>query len=163
VGTLVLLMHPQCPCSRASVAELARLLARVGDRVDTHVLVLAPANQTEHWVRSDLWRAAEALPSVRMTMDARGQEARRFGAMTSGQTLLYDGGGRLQFSGGITVSRGHEGDSVGRTALESLIAGLPAAATATPVFGCSLADPPSTVRSGSSTAGEGEHGAKATL
>jgi hypothetical protein len=119
------------------VAELARLLARVGDRVDTHVLMLAPANQTDHWVHSDLWRAAAALPGVQMAIDSRGEHARLFGSSTSGQVLLYDAGGRLQFAGGITASRGHEGGNAGRSALESLIAGSPATA-ATPVFGCSL-------------------------
>jgi hypothetical protein len=141
-STLVMLLHPQCPCSRASVAELGRLLTRVGDRVETHVVVLAPANQTEHWVRSDLWRAAAVLPGVHMRMDTNGHEARRFGSVTSGQMLLYDADGRLRFSGGITASRGHEGDSAGRSALEALIADVPAARTTTPVFGCGLIDRP---------------------
>ena len=37
----------------------------------------------------------------------------RFGAETSGQTLLYDRDGRLLFSGGTTGSRGHDGDNAG--------------------------------------------------
>jgi hypothetical protein len=57
----------------------------------------------------------------------------------SGQVLAYDGQGRLAFNGGITASRGHEGDSAGRSAVEAMLAGRRHAATAF-VFGCLLFD-----------------------
>ena len=52
-----------------------------------------------------------------MLRDDDGAEARRFGAETSGQTLLYDARGALAFSGGITGARGHAGDNAGRASL----------------------------------------------
>src|SRR5271170_186571 len=42
--TLVLLVHPQCPCTASTLEELARLLAVVPkDRLDVHALFLLPA------------------------------------------------------------------------------------------------------------------------
>src|SRR5437764_3612419 len=41
-ATLVMLAHPHCPCSRASVGELARLMAQAQDRVAAYVLFLKP-------------------------------------------------------------------------------------------------------------------------
>jgi len=73
--------------------------------------------------------------------DEDGIEARSFGAVTSGQALLYSAQGRLLFSGGITESRGHSGDNAGRSAIESLVMngseGLRTPAS-TPVYGCPL-------------------------
>jgi hypothetical protein len=89
-------------------------------------------------VRSDLWHAAENIPGVRVVRDD-GTEARRFGARVSGQVLAYSGGGRLAFNGGITGSRGHEGDNAGRSAVEAMLGGRPHAATAF-AFGCLLFD-----------------------
>src|SRR4051812_12480766 len=41
--TLVMFLHPQCPCSRASVGELERLLASLGtERVRTTVVFVGP-------------------------------------------------------------------------------------------------------------------------
>lgn len=135
---VVVALHPQCPCSRATVAELARLAARAVQPPDILALVVAGPGFDESLVRSDLWRAAERIPGVRVVRDD-GAEARRFGARVSGQVLVYDGGGRLRFNGGITGSRGHEGDNAGRSAVESMLAGRPHAATAF-VFGCLLFD-----------------------
>jgi hypothetical protein len=136
--TLVMFVHPRCPCSRASVGELALLLERSAGRAEARVVFLDPAGMDADWVKTDLWRAAAAIPGVAPVCDAGGREARIFHAATSGQTLLYDAAGRLLFHGGITVARGHAGDNPGRSALAALLAAAPASRTATPVFGCSL-------------------------
>lgn len=138
---LVVLMHPQCSCSQATVAELARLHARVGRGIDTYVLMLAPIGVASEWVDSSLRQKAAAIRGVSVVDDGDGTEARRFGAMTSGQALLYDATGRLRFSGGITGSRGHEGDNAGRDAIESLVRQQNASISSTLVFGCSLFAP----------------------
>ena len=137
--TLVLLMHPQCSCSRATLAELARLMARVQGRLDAYVLVLDPfGGRDAAWVQSDLWTTASSIPGVRVLRDPAGGQARRFGAFTSGQVVLYDASGRLRFAGGITDARGHEGDNAGRAALEDLLLREAASRTRTAVFGCGL-------------------------
>jgi hypothetical protein len=137
---LLVFAHPQCPCSRATVSELAVILAKCEGKADAYVLFLSPRSQTRQWVRSTLWRDAEAIPGVHAMEDIQGREALRFGAATSGQTLLYDASGRLLFSGGITPARGHAGDNDGSDALLELLSGGSGRHHQTPVFGCSLRD-----------------------
>lgn len=138
---LLMFAHPHCPCTRASVAELSRLMTSARDRVYAQVLFVKPAGAGEEWVETDLWEAAAAIPGVRVTADEGGREAARFGAGASGLTLLYGASGRLLFSGGVTAARGHEGDNAGRDALVSLLAGETDAEVETPVFGCQLFGP----------------------
>jgi hypothetical protein len=135
---LIIALHPQCPCSRATVSELARLLAHRAEKPDVHLLFVAPPDVDDAWVRSGLWHTAAGLPGVHIARDD-GTEARRFGARVSGQVLAYDRAGHLQFSGGITGARGHEGDNAGRAAVEAMLEGRPHPASAF-VFGCLLFD-----------------------
>ena len=136
--TLILLAHPQCSCTPASLAELAEVLARARTRPRTYVLFLQPHGFSNDWVQSDLWKTAAAIPGVTLVRDDDGREANRFGSATSGQTLLYDGDGALRFSGGITGSRSHAGDNAGRRSLVALLSGEAPDRTATNVFGCPL-------------------------
>lgn len=137
-ATLVMLAHPHCPCTRASVGELARLMAQAHGRLTAYVLFLKPAGSPDDWEKSDLWQSAAAIPGVHVVLDDKGAEARRFHAITSGQTVLYDQQGRLLFSGGITRSRGHFGDNEGRSAIVSLLNAGEADRAETAVFGCPL-------------------------
>ena len=137
--TLVMLAHPHCTCTRASLAELAEILARAGQRPKTYVLFLRPRGFNNGWEQTDLWRTAAALPDVTVILDDEGRHAERFGAATSGQTFLYDAGGALLFSGGITGARAHAGDNAGRTAvLDRLSRASAGTAATTRVFGCPL-------------------------
>jgi hypothetical protein len=138
-ATLVLFAHPECPCTRASLAELARLLARFDDRLTAKVVFLRPSDVGTAWDGSDLWRAASAIPGVTAVRDDDGVEATRFRAATSGAAALYDARGRLLFSGGLTSARGHEGDSAGIQRISSLLRTGTADRSDAPVFGCSLA------------------------
>jgi hypothetical protein len=70
--------------------------------------------------------------------DPDGREARRLGVMTSGHVLLYDRAGRLLFTGGITGSRGHEGDNVGCESVIRLLRGEGGARHRNDIFGCSV-------------------------
>ncbi|EAU66587.1 RedB [Stigmatella aurantiaca DW4/3-1] len=137
---LVMLAHPLCPCTRASLTELQEVMARAGSRVDAHVLFLRPERAAAAWEQGPLWQRAASIPGVTVSKDEGGVEARRFGATTSGHVLLFDAGGQLRFSGGITDSRGHEGNNAGRAAVEALLAREEARAQS-PVYGCALEDP----------------------
>jgi hypothetical protein len=147
--TLVLLAHPQCSCTLASLEELGEALARAQVRPRTYVLFLKPEGFVNGWEQTESWRIASALPGVTVVRDDSGREASRFGAATSGQTFLFDAGGALLFSGGITSARGHAGDNAGRTELVSLLNngsspsgraldGERPSRNATSVFGCPL-------------------------
>lgn len=137
-ATLVMIVHPHCPCTRASMGELARLMAQTEGRLTAYVLVAKPTNFSVGWEQTDLWATAAAIPGVIVMRDDDRAEARRFHAATSGQTMLYDTEGTLRFSGGITAGRGHEGDNHGRSAIVSLITANEAEHKQTPVFGCAL-------------------------
>jgi len=136
--TLVFLAHPQCTCTRASLDELAEILARATTRPRTYVLFLKPSGVDDGWEQTELWRRAAQLPGVRVLRDDNGLEARRFGVETSGQTLLYDKRGNLVFSGGITGSRGHAGENAGELTLISLLSDGRVDRRVSNVFGCPL-------------------------
>lgn len=137
-SALFLFAHPQCPCSRASLSELALLLSHAPEAPETYVLFYAPSSAMKDWVRSDLWRTAENIPGVHAIEDRDGAWAGRFGASTSGQTLLYNREGRLVFNGGLTAARGHVGDNFGVDAVTVLLGGGHPGRGSTPVFGCGL-------------------------
>jgi hypothetical protein len=136
--TLVFLAHPQCTCTRASLGELGEVLARAPKLPKTYVLFLRPLAFDAGWEQTDLWRTAAAIPGVTVVRDDNGVEARRFGVATSGQTLLYDARGTMIFSGGITGSRGHQGENAGTAALAALLEHGRADRSWTSVFGCRL-------------------------
>ncbi len=137
-ATLVLFVHPQCPCSKSTIEELAHIVAHSLERVNGYVFFYSPEEKPSDWARTGLWQSASMIPGVRAMEDPDGREARRFHAATSGQTLLYDAAGHLRFSGGITAARGHSGDNDGRDTIISLVLTGWAALKTTPVFGCSL-------------------------
>jgi hypothetical protein len=142
-ATLIMLAHPHCPCTRAGIGELARLMTQAPGRAKAFVLFLKPSGSSTDWEKTDLWHSAASIPGVTVIADNDGAEARRFHAQTSGQTALYDVDGRLLFSGGITGSRGHSGDNAGRSAIVSLLNTGDAERTETLVFGCPLSNTPS--------------------
>jgi hypothetical protein len=135
---LVMFMHPQCPCSRASLEELSRILVGTSSQVRVHVVFVRPKCFGSHWERTDLWRSAAAMPGVEVSVDVDGVEARRFGAATSGATFLYDGSGALVYRGGVTPSRGHVGDSIGAKVIAGFLSSGGGGQSTGPVFGCPL-------------------------
>lgn len=141
-STLVMFVHPRCPCSSASLEELGRIMAALDGAVSAHVLFLRPEDAADAWADTSSRRAAAAIRGVHVRSDDRGVESSRFGAVTSGQTVVYDPAGRLLFSGGVTASRGQVGESAGGHAIVALVRGADAARADAPVFGCSLVDPP---------------------
>jgi hypothetical protein len=141
---LVMFAHPQCPCSAASMNELAAIMTRCPQRVRATVCFVDLEGEPAEWTHSSLWRDASAIPGVTVLADRNGRLAERFGSVTSGQVFVFDSDGRKLFSGGITGARGHEGDNHGRQAVIAFAHGDVCTTTATPVFGCSLVDAPQT-------------------
>ncbi len=137
---LVLIAHPRCPCTRASIAELEKVMTKCAGQVKATVLFLQPSSEPDDWSKTALWRRASAIPEVEVMTDRDGKLAARFGASTSGQVLLFSANGQLLFSGGITDGRGHEGDNAGADAVVTAAHGRPPAIMRTPVFGCSILD-----------------------
>lgn len=136
--TLVVLAHPQCDCTRASLSELNVIMQRFHGRLTAYVLYVRPHDMPESWAQSDSWRSAGDIPGVVVMIDRDGVEAKRFRGYTSGQTLVYDADGRLLYNGGLTAARGHEGDNAGRRAVIALLNGEARGPLVHNVFGCLL-------------------------
>jgi hypothetical protein len=135
---LIMFAHPRCPCTQASLAALAEILARAPAEVRAEVWFVKPAEAAANWEHTSLCAAAAAIPGMHVRWDQNGAGARRLGATTSGHVFLFDGAGNLLFRGGITRARGQEGGSSGSRAIQALLNGEEAAYHATPVFGCAL-------------------------
>jgi hypothetical protein len=138
--SLVIAVHPKCSCTRASVAELNKLMLAWDGKVHAIALVAKPFEVSDLWSETDVTARLREIPDVTVVRDLGGAKAAAFGAQNSGQTLLYDAAGQLVFAGGITAFRGHEGPSIGGEALKQIVAGQAAARRDTKVFGCSLKD-----------------------
>jgi hypothetical protein len=136
--TLIMFTHPQCPCTRASLGELANIAGNCGGHFKAQVWFTKPAGTPDNWTNTVIWRQAAAIPGVAVYCDDLGAEALRFHAETSGETVMYDRAGKLLFQGGITLSRGHAGDNPARDALESLLQHQLFNSVQSAVYGCPL-------------------------
>jgi hypothetical protein len=134
--TLVMIAHPLCSCTRASLVELAKVTAAAGDGLAA--LVIVDGTSAGAVEKTAAFRNASAIAGVRVIADRDGSLRRRFGAATSGQVFLYDDAGRLRFSGGITPARGVEGTNNGSAAIIAFARGRQLSRIATRVFGCAL-------------------------
>jgi hypothetical protein len=129
-------------------------------------MVRRPSADEGYAGEREMLASAAAIPGVLVHADPGGSLAQRFGARTSGQTLLYSADGRLLFAGGITPLRAHEGDSTGRRRILELVRAGSTDRAESAVYGCSLEDeeptaPWSGVQRLFSSAGETENaGAK---
>ena len=141
-ATLIFFAHPKCPCSRASINELARLIPEVEGRMAVYVILSKPPGSPVDWENTDLRSSAERIPGVKFIVDENGVETDLFGTRTSGTALLYDLDGNLRFQGGITRSRGMEGDNAGRSAIAALVNSNFSDYSETSVYGCPLQDLP---------------------
>jgi hypothetical protein len=139
--SLVMFVHPACPCSVASIEELAQLMAQCGSHVDATLEVFQPTESTAEWGLAPTWKITDRIPGVVVRDDKDGILARQLGVQTSGQVLLYSEDGALVFSGGITRSRGHVGDNDGLETVIRLVTEPHESASVlvkAPVFGCAI-------------------------
>ena len=138
---LVVFLHPRCPCSLATVRQLARLEPQASKSFAIRTVFWEPLHATPEFRRGVNLDAARSLTRGEVVHDSGGHIAERFGAVTSGHVVLYDQEGRLRFSGGVTLVRAHEGTAPGWTALARLLRGEADTIEEAPVFGCPLFDP----------------------
>lgn len=119
--TLVMFVHPYCPCSLASIGELERLMPFIHNKVNINIVFISLKNMqsadSSEWKNTQLYKQASKIPGVTIVRDVEEREAKLFGAETSGHTAFFDQKGKLVFNGGITPARGHMGDSLGRTTI----------------------------------------------
>ncbi|MBL0921576.1 MAG: hypothetical protein IBJ10_05540, partial [Phycisphaerales bacterium] len=133
-------VHPRCPCTRATIEELSRLSARLGERASLHFWFFRPEREPDAWAHSASWKAAAAIVGATVATDPEGRLAAEAGAAASGHVVLRAPNGHPVFAGGVTLTRGHVGPSPGGDAVYSWITtgdGIDAA----PTLGCALRSP----------------------
>lgn len=129
--------HPRCPCTRATIEEVSRLAARLGDRIELRFWFFRPDGEPDAWAHSGSWKSASTIERAVVATDPGGRLASRAGATASGHVVLSSPDGRPVFNGGVTLTRGHVGPSPGGDAIYSWAisgSGLEQA----PTLGCPL-------------------------
>jgi len=139
---LLVFIHPQCSCTQATLQQLDRLLADLPE-TNRHFptqLVLAVYSSAATGSRLPFVPAVWLHHPYRILADTNGQLARRFGAATSGEILLYSPARQLLFQGGITPERAQTGDGPGLESLrKALVSGQPTLRyQQSAVFGCPI-------------------------
>jgi|GEM_PF-6008619 len=132
---LVLALHSQCPCSLATVDNLAELAAEMPNRLRVLAVITGPNSHD-----CPVLKALQSVPNVQVKFLSESEILTQYGARTSGQAYLYNQKGQLVFSGGLTSSRGEVNDAAGIDAIRNVLEGKPAIKS-TPVFGCALQTP----------------------
>lgn len=143
--TLVLCMHPRCPCTAASVETLGSVCHTADGAIPPKVIVLVsvPPAAGPDWLETSSVRSVRQMSGAEVIVDRSGRLSRRFGAATSGTVFLFSPTGDCLFGGGVTAGRGHAGANAGLLALQQAIeVGESAGADDFPVFGCRLCEPP---------------------
>jgi hypothetical protein len=140
-STLLVFLHPKCPCSRASLDELARVLHE-SPGADATAVFVKPDGVPAAWEQTTLWREAAQIAGLSVLVDEGGQEARRFAVTASGQTLVYGRDGRLAYEGGLTATRGHYGKNAASDGVLATLQSPLGARLEFPTYGCPLLDEP---------------------
>jgi hypothetical protein len=141
-ATLLMFVHPNCPCTRASVSRLMQIISALPAASRPQTIFVARPAAEKDWRAEWLTSMAASVPDSIIVRDAHTIEANRFGAATSGHVLLYEADGMLSFDGGITLGRGHEGDNAAADALRRALSTSDSATAETAVFGCAIDNKP---------------------
>src|SRR5437870_74979 len=70
--TLIVFAHPHCVCTRATIAELAHLMARAPMRPRLYVAFHLPKGAKADWRDTDLWKSAARIDGARAFADEDG-------------------------------------------------------------------------------------------
>jgi hypothetical protein len=117
---IVMFAHPKCGCTYSSVVELEKLLRLKNKKINAKIFFYRPTGSKKDWSDGESKKLASKLEGAKVYDDEGGQIARHFGAMTSGQVMLFSPEGKLYYAGGITESRGHVGVNAGSRAIASV-------------------------------------------
>jgi hypothetical protein len=136
--TAVLFVHPHCPCTLVTIAELEQLLTEAESDLRVQVVFAMPPGEPAQWIDSPLAKRVSQSRHCQVVADVDSHECQQFGVTTSGHFILFDRAGHKLIDGGLTTGRGVEGPSAGLHALATILnKGVPAQVHF-PVYGCSL-------------------------
>ncbi|MCC6510509.1 MAG: hypothetical protein IT423_15515 [Pirellulaceae bacterium] len=139
--TAVLFVHPLCPCTRVAMDELLSFASEYEVAWRVEVVFVIPEEMSPQWQQHGHWSFVAGEPFFQAHVDVGGQEAKLFGAKTSGHFFAFDRHGSKLFDGGLTNGRGHAGPSAGLNSLAQLVCELSPGQKTAPVYGCPLQNP----------------------
>lgn len=130
---VVMVVHPECPCTGASVRALRKLLESASVPVKARLRIVAYGSS-----RGDIAKEkyAMALPNAEAAWISAEEAKTKYGALTSGHVVAFLNGNPV-FHGGLTSGRGVESVSESQLRLRDFLAGK-AVDAVRPVFGCAL-------------------------
>lgn len=141
---LLVFVHPRCSCTPATLRQLDTTLESTQAAVQVALVVygskaLSPEAANPRALVSEPSSPARLLHApAQIVSDPGGLLARRFGAATSGEIVLYAADGRLLFQGGITPMRSEVGAGPGADALSNALTTGAAQLRQASVFGCPI-------------------------
>ncbi len=130
--TVLVFVHPLCPCTPATISQLETITTAA------HITVIQSGPAVGLNKPDTSHRSTQDHRLGRQMSDASGELSRAFGAMTSGHVVAYSPEGELLFSGGVTPGRAMTGPSKGLTELREALQSHRRVSTSTDVFGCSI-------------------------
>ncbi len=121
-----------------SLMEATHLIQDLDDEIHWIAVLQQSAQASNDTFTPSMTTLAAKIPGLTTFIDKGSVEARRFGARTSGEVLLFGPDGKLRFHGGLTRGRGHEGVSIGTLAVRDWVRFGSAARDTCNVYGCQL-------------------------
>jgi hypothetical protein len=131
--TCIMIVHPDCPCTRSSLAALREIVARYDDTVEFRIVMVSDERKLD----STNYKAALSIPKAALTWISSEKADELYDSHTSGQTFILNRSGKVVFTGGITPGRGTDKPSYALQLFESVLAGKPIREFS-PVYGCAL-------------------------
>ncbi|WP_286766000.1 MULTISPECIES: RedB [Rhodopirellula] len=138
--TVLIFYHPHCPCTRATIRCMERMIASFASQPNIVAYAFIPSGEVDSWIESETTDKLRSFGNVSIVADHDAKASRQFDVATSGHVLVYNDA-RLSFSGGITPSRGHEGSCDSGAAFLNSINGESNQRVKWPVFGCAIVSP----------------------
>ena len=133
--TCVVIAHPHCPCTAASLKAIRSLAAGHKDEISVRTVLVSDQRDLE----SPNYRLAIAIPGGTAEWLTITHALERYDAHTSGQVFIFSSSGKLAYSGGVTPARGIDQPRFAAQLFERIKAS-DGALESYPVFGCPLGE-----------------------
>ena len=139
---LIVAIHPKCPCTRNTLAEIERIQARFVEKCELTFLVTLPGGkpeeEIEQWRNSGTVQLATSMPNAAVWFEDANELTTRLGLNSSGAVVVLDELGQIRFAGGITAGRSCAMENPGSQAVVRILRGDEQPLISTPVFGYRL-------------------------
>jgi hypothetical protein len=132
-----LYIHPDCPCTLATLRLLDQLWDELPTKPRLDIYIASYDLPNTKWSESKNYTLAATLTSARIWEDTNADRAKQHEAQVSGTLLVRNGQGKLLFRGGISSSRSCDDPGSSFFALRYLLTSGQSIEP-TRVYGCSF-------------------------